>query len=189
MRNAPSTGEPSNVLTAAKLPAEARIVTAIGAASFLARRTASAPNPAPIAINGASGPRTAPRLSAAIAARAMPGRSRPTGAPPPAWNPKAGEWPPFPGRWRMARAVSRPDNSSHGTGHQAGAAAPKIWVGSSEKTYPWIAATRARKPYATVEIGTPASAARTKPATYGFERITVTGSTTDRPSAVPAFPA
>ena len=41
MRNAPSSGEPSRVLTAAKLPAEAMTVSAIGVASFLTSRTVS----------------------------------------------------------------------------------------------------------------------------------------------------
>ncbi len=62
MRNAPSTGDPSRVLTAAKLPAEAMTVRAIGVASFLTSRTVSAASPDPMAISGASGPSTAPRL-------------------------------------------------------------------------------------------------------------------------------
>jgi hypothetical protein len=84
IRNAPSTGEPRSVLIAAKLPAEAMIVRAVGGASFLARLTASAPSPPPMAINGASGPRTAPRLSVVSAASAMSGSSRRMGGPPPA---------------------------------------------------------------------------------------------------------
>ena len=91
IRNAPSTGEPSRVLIAAKLPADAMIVRAIGGASFFTRCTASAPRPPPIAINGASGPSTAPRLSVVSAARMMPTSSRPLGGPPPVLNPKAGE--------------------------------------------------------------------------------------------------
>ena len=79
IRNAPSTGEPSSVLIAAKLPADAMTVMAIGGASFLARRTVSAPSPPPIAMRGASGPSTAPRLSVVSAARAMAGSSRPVG--------------------------------------------------------------------------------------------------------------
>ena len=83
IRNAPSTGEPSSVLIAAKLPAEAMIIRAIGGASFLTRRTVSAPSPPPMAISGASGPSTAPRPSVAKAARIMPGSSRPVAGPPP----------------------------------------------------------------------------------------------------------
>ena len=90
-------GEPSSVLIAAKLPADAITVTAIGGASFFSRWMVSAARPPPIAISGASGPRTAPRLSVVSAARMMPGSSR-SRAPPPVLNPKAGEWPPFPGR-------------------------------------------------------------------------------------------
>ena len=46
IRNAPSTGEPSRVLIAAKLPADAMIVRAIGGASFFARCTAKRRKPA-----------------------------------------------------------------------------------------------------------------------------------------------
>ena len=98
MRNAPSRGEPSRVLTAAKLPAEAMTVRAIGVASFLTSRTVSAASPDPMAISGASGPSTAPRLSVAREARTMPGRYLSTGGPPPTEKPRAGEWPPGPGR-------------------------------------------------------------------------------------------
>ena len=98
IRKAPSSGEPSRVLIAAKLPAEAMMVSAMGGASFLTRWTVRAARPPPIAISGASGPSTAPRLSVARAARTTPGRSRSTGGPPPTLNPKAGEWPAFPGR-------------------------------------------------------------------------------------------
>ena len=99
MRNAPSRGEPSRVLIAAKLPADAMIVTAIGVTSFLTRRTVRAARPPPMAMSGASGPSTAPRLSVASEARTMPGRWRSTGGPPPIWKPRAGEWPPGPGRY------------------------------------------------------------------------------------------
>ena len=74
IRKAPSSGEPSRVLIAAKLPADAMIVSAIGGASFFTRCTVSAARPPPIAISGASGPSTAPRLSVASAARTMPGQ-------------------------------------------------------------------------------------------------------------------
>ncbi len=91
IRKAPSSGEPSRVLIAAKLPADARTVAAIGGASFFARWMASAPRPPPIAISGASGPRTAPRLRVVRAARKTPISSGPVGGPPPVLNPKAGE--------------------------------------------------------------------------------------------------
>jgi hypothetical protein len=58
------------------------IIKAIGGASLLTRRTASAPSP-PIAIRGASGLSTAPRPSVAKAARMMAGSSRPVAGPPP----------------------------------------------------------------------------------------------------------
>jgi hypothetical protein len=98
MRKAPSSGEPSSVLTAAKLPADAMIVTAIGGASLFARRTVRAARPPPIAMRGASGPSTAPRLSVASEASTMPGRSRLPDGPPAALKPRAGEWPAVPGR-------------------------------------------------------------------------------------------
>ena len=98
IRKAPSTGEPSRVLIAAKLPAEARIVTAIGGASFFARWIVSAASPPPIAISGASGPSTAPRLRVANAASTIVGSSRSAGRGPPVLKPNAGECPPLPGR-------------------------------------------------------------------------------------------
>ena len=55
-------GEPSRALMAAKLPAEAITRAAVGGASFLARCTARAPSPLLMAISGASGPRTTPRV-------------------------------------------------------------------------------------------------------------------------------
>ena len=91
IRNAPSRGEPSSVLIAAKLPADAMMVTAIGGASFLSRCTTSAARPPPIAISGASGPSTAPSASVVNEARTIAGSSRSTGGPPPVTNPKAGE--------------------------------------------------------------------------------------------------
>ncbi len=59
-RNAPAIGEPNRVLMAAKLPAAAITVAAVGGASRLARRTAMTPRVPPMAISGASGPRTTP---------------------------------------------------------------------------------------------------------------------------------
>ena len=47
-----------------------------------------------MAMSGASGPRTAPRLKVVKAARTTPGSSWPLGGPPPVLKPKAGEWPP-----------------------------------------------------------------------------------------------
>src|SRR5829696_2930682 len=120
IRNAPSTGDPSSVLIAAKLPADAMIVMAIGGASFFTKCTVNAASPPPIAISGASGPSTAPRLSVVNAARMRPGSSAWEGGPPPVVNPKAGEWPPLPGRYRMVNPVNSPHRSNHGTGHQAG---------------------------------------------------------------------
>ena len=134
------------MLIAAKLPADAITVTAIGGASFFTRCTVRAASPPPMAIRGASGPRTAPRLSVVSAARMMPGSSRSGAAPPPAWNPKAGECPPLPGRYRMVSPVSNPQSTSQGTGHHAGAPPEKRSWGRSTKRYSWILLTRARNP-------------------------------------------
>ena len=98
IRNAPRMGDPNSVLMAAKLPADAMIVSAIGGASFFSRCTVKAPSPPPMAMRGASGPRTAPRLSVANAARTTAGSSLSTGGPPPVVKPNAGEFPPLPGR-------------------------------------------------------------------------------------------
>ena len=90
-------GEPIRVLMAAKAPADAITMAAVGGASRLARFTASIPSPPPMAMRGASGPRTTPRLRVASEARKTPGSSFGVGAPP-ALNPSAGLWPAVPGR-------------------------------------------------------------------------------------------
>ncbi len=81
-RNAPRRGDPSSELMAAKLPAPAITALAMSGASRAARRTASAPSPLPSRISGASGPRTTPKLSPAMAANTMPGSSRGGNTPP-----------------------------------------------------------------------------------------------------------
>ena len=176
MRNAPSRGEPNNVLIAAKLPAEAMIVTAIGGASFLTSRTVRAARPPPTAMSGASGPSTAPRLNVASEASTTPGRSRSRGGAPPMAKPSAGEWPALPGRCRMAKAVSRPASATHGNGHQAGAEPANRSPGRSVNSQSCSFVTRTRKPYATAEIGAPRMAASTRADRYALDRITVLGS-------------
>ena len=89
-------GEPRSVLIAAKLPA-APITTLAVAASRLIRCTARMPMPLPMAISGASGPSTAPKLRVANAAMMMPGSSI-GGTGPDGLNPSAGLCPPVPGR-------------------------------------------------------------------------------------------
>ena len=89
-RKAPSSGDPSSVLMAAKLPAAATTVLVLAGASRFSRRTARTPSPPPMAIRGASGPSTTPRLRVASEARMTPGSSAGEGAPPPALNPSAG---------------------------------------------------------------------------------------------------
>jgi hypothetical protein len=63
----------------------------------LIRWTARTPRPLPMAISGASGPITAPRLRLAKAAMMIPGSSI-GGTAPDALNPSAGLCPPVPGR-------------------------------------------------------------------------------------------
>ena len=74
-RKAPTRGEPRSVAIAAKLPAPPMTTLAIAGASRLARCTASTPSPLPMAISGASGPSTTPRLRVANDAATMPKRS------------------------------------------------------------------------------------------------------------------
>ena len=118
IRNAAGSGDPSSVLMAAKLPAAPITAVACAGASFLTRCRMRTPRPAPIAINGASGPSTTPRLRVAKAARAMPGRS--IGLTGPVLNPSAGLCPAVPGRYRMVRLTSTPAVTSSGTGHHIG---------------------------------------------------------------------
>src|SRR6202034_192783 len=120
-RNAPIIGEPSSVLIAAKLPADATTTFALSGASRLASRTAQTPSPPPRAISGASGPSTIPRHRPARAASTMPGSSLGDGAPP-ALNPSAGECPPVAGRYRIASATRTPEMASSGIGQHTGVA-------------------------------------------------------------------
>jgi hypothetical protein len=164
-KNAPSKGEPSSVLMAAKLPAAATTVAVLGGASRLTRRTARTPSPPPRAIMGASGPSTTPRLKVARAASRMPGSSIGEGGPAPALNPSAGEWPPLPGRYRIATATSSPASNSGGTGHHSGSAWKPRPLGRSVKIHSCSLLTSARKKYAAAETGTPMTAASTSSAT------------------------
>ena len=97
-RNAPSRGDPSSELTAAKLPAAPSTALICSGGSRLTIRTAPAASPPPSARRGASGPRTAPKQSVARAAAKMPGSSMGVGAPV-GLNPAVGSWPPCPGRY------------------------------------------------------------------------------------------
>ena len=96
-RKAPTNGEPSSVLIAAKLPAAAMTVAAVGGASLAARWTARTPRPPPMAMRGASGPSTTPRARVAREATTTPNRSTGAGVPP-VFRPSAGSWPDVPGR-------------------------------------------------------------------------------------------
>ncbi len=89
-RNAPTIGEPSRVEIAAKLPATPTTTAAIGGAPFRSRWIARTPRPLPIAMSGASGPRTTPRLRVTNAATTIPGSSI-GGTGPEFSKPSAGE--------------------------------------------------------------------------------------------------
>ena len=96
-RNAPTNGEPRSVAIAAKLPAAPMTTVAWAGASRLTRCTARTPSPLPIAIKGASGPSTTPKLSVANAAATTPNSSI-GGSGPPDLKPSEGSCPPVPGR-------------------------------------------------------------------------------------------
>ena len=129
---------------AAKLPAEAITTAAMGGASFLTRWTASAPSPPPMAISGASGPRTTPRLRVAREARITPGSSAAVGAPP-ALNPSAGLWPAVPGRYWMVAPTRTPAMARSGSGHHAGVPLKPSSFGREVKNQFWRRATSFKK--------------------------------------------
>lgn len=104
---------------AAKLPAAAMTVTSSGGASRRARRTARIARPLPRASNGASGPRTRPRPTLAMAARSTPGTS--TGCVPLAERPWAGTCPPKPGSRMITMATISPAAAQMGSDHHQGA--------------------------------------------------------------------
>ena len=163
-RNAPTIGEPSNVLIAAKLPAAPMTTIACAGASFFTRCTISAASPPPMAISGASGPRTAPNDSVTNAARTTPGNSSPVGEPM-ADRPAEGSWPAVPGRRWITSATITPASTSSGTGHQTGAVSKPRCVGRLTKSHFWATATSFRNPYATAATGTPMSAPKTSSTT------------------------
>ncbi len=76
------------------------------------------PSPPPKAINGASGPITAPSPIEASAASTTPGSS--IGCVGAGLRPSAGMCPPVPGRRTIARAVITPAITSTGSDHHSG---------------------------------------------------------------------
>ena len=176
IRKVATMGDPSNVLIAAKLPAVAMMATAPGGASRFTVRIASAARPPPMAINGASGPSTAPSDSVANAARNTPGSSI-GGVGPPCWNPPDGEWPEFPGRDWMHHATSSPDNANSGTGHQTGVVSNPNPPGRSSNRASWSQSTSTRNPYTTMATGMAISAASTSACRYSRDRTIESGST------------
>ena len=98
IRTAPTSGDPSSALTAAKLPVAPSTDRSSGGPVWRRSPTIAADSPPPSAISGASGPMTAPRPMLATAARKIPGRAPSGAGPRPAWKPSAGDSPPRPGR-------------------------------------------------------------------------------------------
>jgi hypothetical protein len=125
-------------------------------------RKISDPIPAATSPGSSTSSSMAPRLRVARAAKKTPGGSAGVGAPAPALNRSAGECPPVPGRYRIASAVSSPESTSGGTGHQSGSEWKPSPCGRLVKIHPWSLLTKARKPQATAETGTPMTAARTR---------------------------
>ena len=102
------------MLTAAKLPAAAITVAAIGGAFLAASRTASAPSPPPMAMSGASGPSTTPSARVASDGEDDARRGRPARWLPPVLQPSAGSWPEVPGRKVIDRLTRTPASSQQG---------------------------------------------------------------------------
>ena len=113
------TGEPKISATAENVPQAATSVATCGVASRRSRCTAYRPSAPPIAISGASGPRTRPNEIVASPASMTPGSS--TGSVGSVLRPCAGWCPPRPGNRAMAKATSTPASAVTGSGHHAGA--------------------------------------------------------------------
>ena len=113
------TGEPKISATAENVPQAATSVATCGVASRRSRCTAYRPSAPPIAISGASGPRTRPSEIVASPARMTPGMS--TGIVGSVLRPCAGWCPPRPGSRAMAKATITPATAVTGSGHQSGA--------------------------------------------------------------------
>ena len=131
----------------------------------MTRWTARTPRPLPIAIRGASGPRTTPRLRVANEAMTIPGSSI-GGTGPDALNPSAGLCPAVPGRYRIVSATSRPLSASSGIGHQAGWLSKPRSPGRVPNRYCCSSVKPSRKKYAAAATGTPMIAPNRSSTTY-----------------------
>ena len=158
-RNAPIIGEPSSVLIAAKLPADATTTFALSGASRLASRTAQTPSPPPRAISGASGPSTIAEAqgrqgsehdAGQLARRRSAARLEPVGRRVPAG---AGQ---VPDRERDQHAGDAPAAVSATTAASACRPRPR---GRLVKIHPCSLLTSARNPKAAADTGTPMIAA------------------------------
>ncbi|CAM5535957.1 hypothetical protein SBADM41S_02337 [Streptomyces badius] len=174
-RNAPSSGDPSRALTAAKLPDAPTRDRASGDRSRLTWPAAQTASPPPRAIRGASGPSTAPTPSETSAASTTPGRCAAGGAPVDT-SPSAGRCPPPPGSRRTTSPTRSPATPSSGTGHHDGVASKPSAFGSSVYVSDCSSETSARKPNAIAETGTPSTAAISSSPAYFRVRTAACGS-------------
>ena len=145
-RNAPRSGEPSSELMAAKLPAAAITVVAVGGASRAARRTASTPRPLPIRISGASGPRTDAEAQRRQGGEQDPGQLRSAGSAPAGLEAVGRRVPAGSRQTLIANATSSPDSASSGSGHHAGGESNPRPSGRSSNSASCSDATSLRKP-------------------------------------------
>ena len=111
-----ASGPPNTVLIAAKPPARATIAPITS--SSRARRAAYTPSARPIAVSGASGPRTIPNTRAKTEASTAPAAS----FGPAGWKlrPSAGEWPPLPGSCSAPKVRRPPIAGTRITYHHGG---------------------------------------------------------------------
>ena len=151
MRDTATSGPPNSAEMAANDPA----ASSARSPRVPSVRTRPMISPAtdPSAIRGASGPSTAPNDSEPTAAIATPGMA--TSAVGPPATPSSGEWPPSPGSSvRAATTTAAPTIGRPTTRYHCGAEPPRASGRSvhSQCSRRW---TRARKPAATTDAGTP----------------------------------
>src|SRR3954454_15423491 len=83
----------------------------------------------------------------------------------------------------MLAPTKSPHSATQGSGHHAGTPLSNRPSGRSSNNSSWILLTKARKPYAATEIGTPMIAASSSAERYCFDLTTATGSIAAGPDA------
>ncbi len=153
---AATSGLPKMVEIAAVDPAAPSTAPSLGSAARLAALTVISAKALPMAISGASGPRTVPSGRQASAARTTPGSSRGrVGGPP---RPFTGRCPPRPGIRVMIGTSSSPASSRAGSGHHHGARSIPSASGSVSHTQCCSSCSRLTNPNAASDTGTPTRA-------------------------------